>query len=184
MVIVPTSCCRALSIHFVPYTKSRSTRSPEVHEVPEGHEVDCAGDFQRYSLKTMKKELLKQRLPRPAEVYEHVAAMPDDSASVTNPATRDEQEREILSPTDAFDQGETMPTGLKQLSPQSLSVKQSSSSKETEGSFPPPSGASPMESRRLADTNPAASVPLRGKPFEINGSSGPAARSPFFCKDL
>jgi len=39
----------------------------------------------------------------------------------------------------------------------------------------PPSGASPMESRRLADTNPAASVPLRGNPFAINGSSGPAA---------
>jgi len=139
--------------------------------------VGCAGDFQRYSLKTMKKELLKKPLPRPAEVYEHVAAMPDDSASVTNPATRDEQEREILSPTEPFDWGETMTTGLKQLSPElpQLSVQQSSSSKETEGRFPPPSGASPMESRRLADTNPAASVPLGGKPFEINGSSGTAA---------
>src|SRR5215471_14245199 len=75
-----------------------------------------------------------------------------------------------------------MPTGLKQLSPESFSVKQSSSSKETEGSFPPPGGASPMESRRLADKNHAASVPLRGKPFEINGSSGSAALTRFFVK--
>jgi hypothetical protein len=40
--------------------------------------------------------------------------------------------------------------------------------------FHPPSGASPMESRRLAERNHSASVPLRGKPFKINGSSGSA----------
>jgi len=52
----------------------------------------------------------------------------------------------------------------------------------SKGRFRPPSGASPMESRRLADTNHAASVPLRGKPFAINGSSGPTARGQCFVK--
>src|SRR6516225_1413995 len=50
------------------------------------------------------------------------------------------------------------------------------------GRFHPPSGARPMKSRRLADPNHSASVPLRGKPFEINGSSGSAELNPLFCK--
>jgi len=44
------------------------------------------------------------------------------------------------------------------------------------------SGVSSLESRRLAAPTPAASVPLAVKPFEINGSSGTAAWTPFFVK--
>jgi hypothetical protein len=57
----------------VPYTKSRTTRSPEVHGVPkytesrttrstrnpEGHEVDCLAEFKPCSLKTMKNMIDK-----------------------------------------------------------------------------------------------------------------------------
>jgi len=46
------------------------------------------------------------------------------------------------------------------------------------------SGVSSLESRRLAAPNPAASVPLTVKPFEINGSSGSAAWRPFFVRKV
>jgi len=49
-------------------------------------------------------------------------------------------------------------------------------------SNPLASGVSSLESRRLAARSHAASVPLAVKPFEINGSSGPAAWRPFFVK--
>jgi hypothetical protein len=84
--------------------------------------VGCVAEFERYSVKTMKKDLLKKLSPRPATVA---------------------KQREDTAPANA-------------------EVLASSS------------GASPMESRCLAERNHSASVPLRGKPFEINGSSGSA----------
>jgi len=121
--------------------------------------VDCVGEFERYSLKTMKKDLLKRLSPRPARIgKQHEDAAPNQSgSSIVTPAglpwpivLRKDFEDACERYVPFYAAGsQTQPTDAC-----------------------PPSGASPMESRRLADTNHAASVPLRGKPFAINGSSG------------
>ena len=51
----------------------------------------------------MKKELQKELLPRPAEACAYGDAAPHNFAGVTDPATQDEQEREIPSPAEPFE---------------------------------------------------------------------------------
>jgi len=106
--------------------------------------VGCAAGLQPYSLKTMKSLLNSRYSPLPAYVPE-----PDPDSS------SDQADSSIVTPADeprpAADAGVILRSAQRSR---------------------PSSGTSPMESRRLAAPNHAASEPLAVKSFAIKAPSG------------
>jgi len=201
----PPSCelrtPRSPEVHAVPkYTHSGITRSPGVHE---GHELDCATQSQRYSLKSMRDVLNKDSMTAitairltttmsamagcatisRTQTLRTVTSMPlpASPALLSRGANVESQcsgwKSSATDPLHPNSSKINAPSGVAERPPFFVNVpfRTNAALGLSKGRFRPPSGASPMESRRLAAPNHAASVPLRGKPFAINGSSGPAA---------